>query len=143
MQAPYYHHVGHQTAVAATIEQYGDVIVELGPRMFHNDTKFTAVFVSAADQTQVLYRTPVRDTLVEVKLDSDCFTRKCKCHKQVQPNGCLRDQNHLTVQYVDYVENDRGARSWLTSATVRDLLPKDDDFDDVVNALVEARQPSN
>lgn len=110
---------------------------------WNENTKFTAVFVSAADQTQVLHRTPVRDTLVEVKLDSDCFTRKCKCHKQVQLNGCLRDQNHLTVQYVDYVENDRGARSWLTSATVRDLLPKDDDFDDVVNALVEARQPSN
>lgn len=97
--------------------------------LWHEDTQFHALYVYAGEQSTVLHRTPKRNTIVETKRDHECATRSCKCYKVPREDGheCLRGSfNNHGIPFIDYVENDRGARSWLTSHSVVPLLPKEE-----------------
>lgn len=99
--------------------------------LWHENTQFHAVYVATPQWYQnVVHRTPKRDTIVETKRDHECVTNSCKCYKAPREDGhaCLRGtlKNPDRHELFDYVENDRGFRSWLTSHSVVPLLPKDE-----------------
>ena len=96
---------------------------------WHENTKFRAVIVRGDDPKIEHQRLPTRDTLQEVKLDILCFKHQCRCEKKPRPVGCLRytkvEPKNASVAI--YIDNDYGFRSWLTSNTVVQLLPKEDE----------------
>lgn len=96
---------------------------------WHENTKFRAVIVRADNPSLEHQRLPDRDTVLEAKLDIDCFNHQCRCEKEPRPTGCLR---YTKVEPRDasvgaYIDNDRGARTWVGSHTVAPHVPKEED----------------